>query len=333
MPAEWESHRATWLAWPHLKSDWPGKFTPIKWVYAEIVRSLARFERVELLVHDAEMRDEVKAILEAAHTDLANVTFHLVKTDRSWLRDSGPIFVRNGKGEKRGLDWHFNGWAKYPDWKVDDGVPGKVLAILGVPLIRPVSNDRRVVLEGGGIDVNGEGLLLTTEEWLLSDVQVRNPGFTRKNYEAVFAEYLGVSKTLWLNEGIVGDDTHGHVDDIARFVGRKTVVAVVENDEADANYGRLMENMERLRGYALDVIPLPMPRPVFFRGQRLPASYANFYIANGVVLAPTFNDPADRTALATLAELFPDRKVIGIHAVDLVLGLGTLHCLSQQEPA
>ncbi len=332
MPAEWAPHRATWLAWPHRKSDWPGKFTPIKWVYAEIVRTLARYEQVELLVRDAEMRAEVAAALKSAHTDLSNVTFHIVKSDRSWLRDSGPIFVTNGTGKKFGLDWHFNGWAKYPDWKVDDGVPGKVLGKLGIPAIRPTVNGRRVVLEGGGIDVNGEGLLLTTEEWLLSDVQVRNPPFTRSDYESVFAEYLGVTKTLWLNKGIVGDDTHGHVDDLARFVGSKTVVAVVEEDKTDPNFGLLQENLDRLRGYKLNVVPLPMPRPVWFRGQRLPASYANFYVANGVVLVPTFNDPADRIALKTLADLFSNRKVIGIHAVDLVLGLGTLHCLSQQEP-
>jgi agmatine deiminase len=333
MPAEWVPHRATWLAWPHRTSDWPGKFTPIRWVYAEIVRTLARYEWVELLVRDAAMRTEVVAVLSSAHADLTNVRFHTIKTDRSWLRDSGPIFVTDGAGTKRGLDWHFNGWAKYPDWKVDDAVPKAILAKLGLPAVCPTVDGRRVVLEGGGIDVNGEGLLLTTEEWLLSAVQVRNPGFSRADYEQVFAEYLGVSRTLWLNKGIVGDDTHGHVDDLARFVGPRTVVAVREDDPADPNYGLLRENLDRLRGFGLDVVVLPMPRPVVFRGQRLPASYANFYVANGVVLVPTFNDPADRVALNTLADLFPGRDVVGIHAVDLVLGLGTLHCLSQQEPA
>jgi agmatine deiminase len=332
MPAEWAPHRATWLAWPHRKSDWPGKFSPIKWVYAEIVRTLARHERVELLVRGVTTRDEVTAVLGSVHTDLSNVQFHVVKTDRSWLRDSGPIFVTDGKGKKYGLDWHFNGWAKYPDWKVDDAVPGVILAKLGLESIRPTVKDRRVVFEGGGVDVNGEGLLLTTEEWLLGAIQVRNPGFTRADYERVFGEYLGASRTLWLNKGIVGDDTHGHVDDLARFVGPRTVAAVQEVDPADPNYGPLIENVDRLRGFGLDVVPLPMPRPVVFRGQRLPASYANFYVANGVVLVPTFNDPADRVALNTLADLFPGRDVVGVHAVDLVLGLGTLHCLSQQEP-
>jgi agmatine deiminase len=302
-------------------------------VYAEIVRTLARYERVELLIRNAAMRAEVTAVLQSALTDLSNVRFHVINTDRSWLRDSGPIFVTDGKGRKHGLDWHFNGWAKYPDWRVDDAVPGAVLGKLGAPSVRPVVGGRRVVLEGGGIDVNGEGLLLTTEEWLLSEVQVRNPGFNRSDYERVFADYLGVTQTLWLNKGIAGDDTHGHVDDLARFVGPRTVVAVREDDPADPNYGPLNENLDRLHGFGLDVVSLPMPRPVWFRGQRLPASYANFYVANGVVLVPTFNDPADRVALNTLADRFPGRDVVGIHAVDLVLGLGTLHCLSQQEPA
>jgi agmatine deiminase len=333
MPAEWAPHRATWLAWPNRKSDWPGKFTPIKWVYAEIVRTIARHETVELLVADAVTKAEVKACLESVPTDLTNVRFHTVRTDRSWLRDSGPIFVIDRKGRKVGLDWHFNGWAKYSDWKADDTVPQKVLKSLGVSAVRPEWNNHRVVLEGGGIDVNGEGLLLTTEEWLLSETQIRNPGFGRNDYEAVFRQYLGISKTLWLNKGIVGDDTHGHIDDLARFVGPKTVVVVREDDASDPNYGPLLENLDRLKGFGLNVVPLPMPRPVWFRGQRLPASYANFYIANGAVLVPTFNDPADRIAMHTLADLFPGREVVGIHAVDLVLGLGTLHCLSQQEPA
>lgn len=332
MPAEWDPHRATWLAWPHRRSDWPGKYLPIRWVYCEIIRHLSRVERVELLVRDAAERRLISSVLDSAHVDLTNVGFHPIPTDRSWLRDSGPIFVRNKAGGKLGLDWHFNGWAKYPDWKIDDRVAGKILSRIGIPVDRPNAGHHRVVLEGGGIDVNGEGLLLTTEEWLLSDVQVRNPGFGRSEYERLFEEYLGATKTLWLNRGIAGDDTHGHIDDLARFVSPETVVAVVETDPTDPNYAPLQENLDRLREYGLDVVTLPMPRPIHFRGQRLPASYANFYIANDLVLVPTFNDPADRIALNTLADLFPGRSVAGIHAVDLVLGLGTLHCLSQQEP-
>jgi agmatine deiminase len=244
----------------------------------------------------------------------------------------------NANGEREVLDWHFNAWAKYPDWKFDDRVPEFVADLHGLPRVQPYFNGHRIVLEGGSIDVSGDGLLLTTEECLLSKTQERNPPFDRADYERIFADYLGVKKVLWLDRGIVGDDTHGHVDDLARFVGPRTVVAVVERNAADENYSTLQENLERLRGMTdvegrkLEVVPLPMPCPLVFDGVRLPASYANFYIANGVVIVPTFNDPADRDALGILAELFPDREVIGIHCVDLVWGFGTLHCMTQQEP-
>ncbi len=339
MPAEWEPHRGTWLAWPHRRSDWPGRFAPIPWVYAEIVRALARHEEVNLLVRDADQRAAAERVLTRAHADLSRVAFHVCPTDRSWLRDSGPIFVVGPNGEKAALDWHFNGWAKYPDWQADDRVPAFVARLRGVPAWRPTCRGHRVVLEGGSIDVNGRGLLLTTEECLLSAVQQRNPPMDRADYERVFADYLGVKKVLWLGQGIAGDDTHGHIDDLARFVGPRTVVAAVEDDPADANYRPLHENLDRLKGMTdldgrpLEVVPLPMPRRLDFRGQRLPASYANFYVANGVVIVPTFNDPADRVALGTLAELFPGREVVGIHCVELVWGLGTLHCMTQQEPA
>jgi agmatine deiminase len=339
MPAEWEPHAGTWVAWPHRLSDWPGRFAPVPWVYGEIVRTLARYEPVNVLVRDAAHQAKVERVLEAVHADRGRVRLWPVPTDRSWLRDSGPIFVREAGGRRVALDWGFNAWAKYDDWRTDDAVAGLVADRAGVPAVRPEHAGRRVVLEGGGIDPNGAGLMLTTEEWLLSDVQRRNPGFTRADYERVFAEYLGVRKTLWLGRGIAGDDTHGHVDDLARFVNPSTVVLVVEDDPADANYEPTRENLDRLRGMTdldgrrLEVVPLPMPSPLVFRGQRLPASYANFYIANGVVIVPTFNDPKDRVALGTLAELFPDRHVVGIHCVDLVWGLGTLHCLTQQEPA
>jgi agmatine deiminase len=337
MPAEWEPHAATWLAWPHRRSDWPGKFEPIPWVYAEIVRALTRHERVNLVVR-ARMRVRVEAILTTAGVDVSKVGFFTKATDRSWVRDSGPIFVVNDTGGRAALDWHFNGWAKYPDWTRDDLLPEFVASQLGLRRWQPTHKDRRVVLEGGSIDVNGHGLLLTTEECLLSKVQERNPPFGRADYERVFADYLGVKKVLWLGRGIAGDDTHGHVDDLARFVNPRTVVAVVEDDPADENYKATRENLERLRGMTdvdgskLEVVPLPMPAAVEFEGQRLPASYANFYIANGVVIVPTFNNPMDRVALGTLAELFPGREVVGIHCVDLVWGFGTLHCMTQQEP-
>jgi agmatine deiminase len=339
MPAEWEPHRATWLAWPHRHSDWPGKFRIIPHVYAEIIRVLSRYEEVRIVVDSEVERERARKLLSKYHPTSANVHWEIRETDRSWLRDSGPIFAFAEDGAKTALDWHFNAWAKYDDWTRDDRLPEFVAELRGVPRAQPQHRGRRVVLEGGSIDVNGAGLMLTTEECLLSDVQERNPGFGRADYERVFDEYLSVKKVLWLNKGIAGDDTHGHVDDLARFVNPNTIVTVVEDAPADANYAPLQENLERLRGFTdldgkkLEIVKLPMPRPMVYAKQRIPASYANFYIANGVVLAPTFNDPADRIALGILAELFPDCEVVGIHCVDLVWGLGTLHCMTQQEPA
>ncbi len=339
MPAEWEPHRGTWLEWPHRRSDWPGKFAPIPWVYGEIVRALARHEEVNLLVTDPVQQAAARKVLTRAGANLARVNFHTCLNDRSWVRDSGPIFVTDPAGGKAALDWGFNAWAKYPEWVYDDRIPAFVAGLRGVPAWRPTLRGWRVVLEGGSIDVNGRGLLLTTEECLLSAVQQRNPPMDRADYERVFADYLGVRKVLWLGRGVAGDDTHGHVDDLARFVGPRTVATVVEDDPTDDNYRPLQENLDRLKGMTdldgrpLEFVRLPMPRPLIFHGTRLPASYANFYIANGVVIVPTFNDPADRKALGVLADLFPDREVVGIHCVDLVWGLGTLHCMTQQEPA
>jgi agmatine deiminase len=339
MPAEWEPHRATWLAWPHRRSDWPGKFRVIPHVYGEIVRLLSKHEAVHIVVNSEVERDAAKRILRKYLPKLANVHWEVFETDRSWLRDSGPIFAIDSGGVKTALDWRFNAWAKYDDWTHDDRLPAFVANQRKSATVQPKHGEHRIVLEGGSIDVNGAGLMLTTEECLLSTVQQRNPSFERADYEAAFHKFLGVQKVLWLNQGIAGDDTHGHVDDLARFVGPRTVVIVVEENPADVNYVPLQENLERLRGFTdldgnkLEVVPLPMPRPVIYAGQRLPASYANFYIANGLVLVPTFNDPADRVALGILAELFPNREVVGIHSVDLVWGLGTLHCMTQQEPA
>ena len=339
MPAEWERHASTWLAWPHHEADWPGRFAPIPWVYAEIVRALSRHEAVNLIVPDETTAATATDILTRATADMTRVTLWECVTNRSWLRDSGPIFVKDASGTRVALDWRFNAWAKYDNWEHDDTLPAFVATGLNVPRVQPVRNIHRVVLEGGSIDVNGTGLLLTTEECLLSTTQQRNPPFAREDYEQVFAEYLGIEKVLWLNRGIVGDDTHGHIDDLARFVNARTIVHVVESDPTDANYALLQENRERLEAMTdandgkLEVVPLPMPRPLIFDGVRLPASYANFYIANGIVIVPTFNDPADRVALGTLSELFPDREVTGISCVDLVWGLGTLHCMTQQEPS
>jgi agmatine deiminase len=339
MPAEWQAHEATWIAWPHERSDWPGKFAAIPHVYAEIVRHLHQSEIVRVLVNDAQAERRAKQILLKNAIDLRRVEFYHVPTNRVWTRDYGPIFIRNDKGEVAATDWKFNAWAKYPNWQLDNDAPPTICKALQMPSWQPCVGSRRVVLEGGSIDVDGAGLLLTTEECLLDKVQARNPGVTRAGLEQAFAAYLGVKRVLWLGRGIAGDDTHGHIDDLARFVAPHRVATVVEANRADANYEPLQENLRRLRemrdlnGKPLEIITLPMPDPVFYKEQRLPASYANFYIANDRVLVPTFNDEKDRRALGILAELFPGRKAIGIHAVDLVWGLGTLHCLTQQQPS
>jgi agmatine deiminase len=341
MPAEWEPHRATWISWPHHEPDWPGKLGPIPWVYAEITRALAQHEPVEILCHSEHVLADARIALAAHGVEAGGVRLHAVPTDRAWLRDSAPIGVHDADGDVVLLSWAFNGWAKYDNWRLDAQIARPIAAVAGRRVEEPRRDDtgNRIVLEGGGLDVNGQGLLLVTEEWLLTDTQVRNPGLTREDYEAIFRKWLGVRKTLWLGEGCVGDDTHGHVDDIARFVTADTIVLAVEADPRDENHQRSMDNLRRLELASgtpgvgpLRIVAIPFPRPVTMNGERLPASYANFYIANGVVLVPTFNDVNDRIALETLARAMPAHEVIGIHAVDLVWGLGTLHCLTQQEP-
>jgi agmatine deiminase len=394
MPAEWEPHAATWLAWPHYHGDWPGKFEPIPWVYTEIIRNLARHERVELIVKDSATEKQVRKLLDRADALVKNVSFHRWPTNRVWLRDSGCIFVapagpslarpdsrarlsshelllenqekhdsapvdriREGhdfsradnrekkigastpEGGPLAMNFRFNAWAKYSNYRFDEKIGGLMAHASQAQEIRPAHHKTRVVLEGGSIDVNGSGTVLTTEECLLSKQQQRNPGMKRKDYEKIFAGYLGAPHTIWLGKGIVGDDTHGHVDDLARFVAPDTIVTVVENNPKDANYAALRDNLQRLRaardqdGRPLHIVELPMPQPVIFEKRRLPASYANFYIANGIVLAPVFNDPHDRIALNTLAEIFPTREIVPIYSGDFVWGLGTMHCMTQQQPA
>jgi agmatine deiminase len=339
MPAEWAQHEATWLAWPHEKSDWPGKFHPVQWVYSEIVRHLSTVERVRILVENEDEAARIKRILKKSHARLEAVDLYPIKTNRSWTRDYCPIFVRNHAGEKAVLNWRFNGWAKYDDWQADDSVTMQLVRQFGWRSWTPEMEGRRVVLEGGSIDVNGAGTILTTEECLLSPVQARNPGLSREQVEQIFRSYLGAEHTLWLRNGIAGDDTHGHIDDLARFTDENTIVVASEDDPADPNHEPLKENLALLKEMrdqdhgSFRIRTLPMPDTVQFDNQRLPASYANFYIANGIVLVPTFNDVKDRVALNTLAELFPDRQVIGIACTDLVLGLGTIHCMTQQQPA
>lgn len=343
MPAEWEPHEATWLAWPHFRGDWPGKFEPIVWVYAEIVRNLARRERVDLIVNDATGEQRARQVLEKADALSEQVCFHRWRTDRVWTRDSGCIFL-TPSGDKLdsgplALHFLFNGWAKYPNYEFDEKCGVHMAKAAGVRVVQPVYKKRRVVLEGGSIDVNGGGTLITTEECLLSTTQQRNPAMERAAYEQMFADYLGVQSVIWLDSGIAGDDTHGHVDDITRFVGANRVVTMIEPNGMSENHAALHANLGRLKnartseGQRLDIVEIAMPRPVVFEDRRLPASYANFYIANGAVLAPVFNDPNDRAALNTLAEVFPTREIVPIYCGDLIWGLGALHCMTQQQPA
>jgi agmatine deiminase len=341
MPAEWEPHEATWIGWPHNRTDWPGKFATIPWVYGEIVRNLAPGEIVRILVNSKTHEARARRILMRVGVDLTQIEFFRFPTNRGWTRDFGPIFLTRGgkQPEVAVVDFRFNAWAKYPDWKKDDRVPDRAARALGLQILRAQKHNRDVVLEGGAIDVNGQGTLIATEECLLDQaVQSRNPDLTRNDLESVFRDYLGVNNVLWLGRGIEGDDTHGHVDDLCRFVNSNTVVICGEQNARDYNHAALEENIDRLKsmrledGAKINVVRVPMPAPLSFNGQRLPASYANFYIANSAVLVPTFNDPKDRVALGILSELITDRPVIGIHAVDLVWGLGTLHCMTQQQP-
>ena len=328
MPAEWEPHEATWIAWPHNRSDWPGRFAPIPWVYAEIVKRLTAVEKVRILAADEEVEHAARRVLEKAGVEIGAVEFFRQPTNRSWTRDYGPIFIKDVYGEVAATNWKFNAWAKYDDWQKDDAVPQALARRLKMRCWSP-----RMVLEGGSIDVNGAGALLTNRECLLSPIQERNPGLDRKQMERKLADYLGIDRFLWVINGIAGDDTHGHIDDIARFVDRDTIAIAYEQDPADVNYQALRDNWRFLRGKGFRLVKLPMPAPVVFNGRRLPASYANFYIANRLVMVPTFNDRNDRVALNILAKLFPDREVVGIHSVELVWGLGTLHCMTQQQPA
>jgi agmatine deiminase len=354
MPAEWEPHAATWIAWPHFRADWPGKFDPIPWVYAEIIRHLTRSERVELIVNDATAEQKASKTLTRAAVPLTNVRFHRWPTDRVWTRDSGCIFLTSSRVDHVGtgvlarptgsktqalaLHFRFNAWTKYPNYAHDAKLGARMSRTAHAKVVNPVAGKHRIVLEGGSLDVNGRGTLLTTEECLLSNVQERNPGFSRPDYDRLFEDYFGVQNVLWMGNGIAGDDTHGHVDDITRFVADDTVLTMIEPDSNDVNHDPLAENLRRLRtatgpdGRKFRIVELPMPSPVYFEGCRLPASYANFYIANEVVLVPVFNDPNDRIALNTLADLFPTRDVVPIYSGDFIWGFGAMHCMTQQQP-
>lgn len=338
-PAEWEKQQGIVLCFPHNGNDWPGKYEAVQWAFVEFIKKVATFETVFLVVADEKLKEKVSGMLEMGRVNLANVSFIVHKTNRSWMRDSGPIIVQNGS-KREALNFNFNGWAKYKNYQLDKFVPAKIADFIDVPLTQVMYKGKPVIVEGGAIDVNGKGTLLTSEECLMHPtIQVRNAGFTKEDYEAVFKEYLGVTNVIWLGDGIEGDDTHGHIDDLCRFVNEDTIVTIVETDKNDSNYKPLQDNLKRLQNAKLEdgksptIVALPMPKRVDFDALRLPASYANFLILNNCVLVPTFNDSNDRVALNILAECFPDREVIGISSIDFIWGFGTLHCLSQQIPA
>ena len=334
MPAEWEPQEAVWLSWPHRRATWPGQFRPVPSAYAKFVAAISRFENVRINAK-ATLQRRAKKLCAEAGADMDRVTFFDHPTDDAWCRDHGPIFVRNDRtGEVAVTDWKFNAWGgKYGAFEADDAIPARVADALGARRFR-----FDVVLEGGSIDVNGQGLLLTSEQCLLN--KNRNPELSRVEIERALRANLGVKKILWLGRGIVGDDTDGHIDDIARFYKPDGFLAGVESDANDANHAALAENLERLKsfrtpaGRRFSVVELPMPAPVLFQGQRVPASYANFLIVNGAVIVPTFRQrKRDAQACEIIGSCFPGRKIVPVDCYYLIWGLGTLHCLSQQQPA
>ena len=340
LPAEWERHTATLLSFPSERLDWPGKYEAILWAFVDFLVKVTRYEPVVLVIKSEQLKARAITMLTRAHADLNRISFIVLDTNRNWMRDTGPVIVKREDGSSEAIRFGFNGWAKYANHRKDRQVACTVAGFLNIPCTTAVYKEKVVVLEGGAIDYNGAGTLVTTEECLLHpSLQVRNKGFSRDDYENIFREYLGITHTIWLGDGIDGDDTHGHVDDICRFVNTHSVVAAREKNSRDPNHLRLEANLERLQGAQtadgkkIEVVTLPMPGRIDFEDMRLPASYINFMVTNGAVFVPTFNDPNDRIALGTLAELFPGREVCGINATDLIWGLGTLHCLSHEIPS
>lgn len=339
LPAEFEPHAATWLTWPQNYSDWPGKYSTVVWTYCEMIRWLHSSEPVHILVNNAATAQRARRLLERLRIDLTNIHFHVCRTDRSWIRDNGPTFLRGPNGQLAALNWKFNAWARYKHWQNDDRVPAYIARLLRIPCWSPTWKNRHVVLEGGAIETNGCGTLLTTRQCLLSGPHWRNPGFTQSDYEEVFARYFNIKHAIWLEAGIAGDDTQGHIDDIARFANQRLILAAEETDRLSSNYDILQKNLSMLRtarsaeGKPFDIITIPMPKPTYYRHWKLPATYLNFYITNRYVLVPTFNDPSDRIALNLLAQAFKDREIVGIHSLDLVVGLGAVHCATLHQPA
>lgn len=333
MPAEWEEHKCTWLAWPSLESDWPGKLQEAQNAVIEIVRHLSRYELVNLFIPKSQSIGEVRSRLIEQGVSEGRLLIHSLETDRTWLRDSAPTMVFSGS-KKIWLAWEFNAWAKYDNYKLDALIPEYISKESSVEIVLPIYNNKHVVLEGGAIESDGKGTIIVTEECLLSEVQERNPGFLREDYENIFKQYLGADRVIWLEAGIVGDDTHGHIDDICRFAPGNKIILAVEEQLADKNAEITKRNYEILSkelGSQYEIVKLPMPAPIIFEGEYLPASYANFYVANKQVLVPVFNDKNDLLALNIIAKCFPGREISPVYARDLILGLGAIHCLSQAE--
>lgn len=332
-PAEFARHTATWLSWPHKEASWPGKIETIYPIYAQFIKRVAEGELVNINVADEAMKQKALTHLYDAHADLSKIKFYFNPTNDAWCRDHGPAFLINPKEKKKMIvDWGYNAWGgKYPPFDLDDVIPTRIANQYSIPVVHP-----EIVMEGGSVEFNGKGTLLTTTSCLLNPN--RNPQLTQNEIEEYLYNYYGVEHILWLGDGIVGDDTDGHIDDLTRFVNEDTVVTIVEENKRDENYKILKENLKKLKtlrlenGKQLHIIELPMPAPVIYDDMRLPASYANFYIANNYVVVPTFRDKNDEIALTILQQCFPERKIIGLDSTDIIWGLGSFHCLSQQEP-
>ncbi len=338
MPAEWEPQKSTWIAWPHNKSDWPGKFEQIPFVFGKIISELSKVQLVNVLVKDKSEKNKAIFFLRILETNIININFIICKTDRAWTRDFLPIFIKDNNNKKFLTNWKFNAWAKYKNFKKDNKAYLKVKKFTKIHLINPKYKSKEIILEGGSIDVNGSGYLLTTKQCLLSKVQQRNKGLSESDYYHIFNKYFGIKKVIWLNKGIHGDDTHGHIDDIARFVEKNKIFIGKENKKKDKNFKNLDENIKIIKRFKneenkkIKIIYLPMPEPKYIKGIRVPASYLNFYIANKIVLVPIFNDPKDKIVLKIFKKHFKNRKIVPIDCSVLVWGFGTIHCLTQQQP-
>ena len=336
MPAEWEKQKSTWVAWPHNKKDWPNKFELIPDIFAQIIAKISKFQKVNILIENKNLKKKIYLILKNYLANTKNINYTICKTNRAWLRDSFPIFVKNKLNQKVLIDWGFNSWAKYKNFNHDNKIGIKIKKFLNLDSVKPKFKNRRIILEGGSIDVNGKGVLLTTRECLQSKIQERNIGFKRKDYEEIFKKFLGIKKVLWLNKGIVGDDTHGHIDDIARFVTSKKIFIAYEKNKNDVNYKKLRENYQIIQKLnkkkEFKIIKIPMPNAKYIDGVRVPASYLNFYIANRIVLVPVFSDEKDKKIIKIFKKHFKNRKIIPIDCSLLIWGFGAIHCMTQQEP-